>query len=100
MPRARKLAAWQLTEEQRTQLESVAQSTSMPHGLVQRARIVWPAREGVTHARCRRYGPLLNSTTTSVAVAGERFIGDAPATPACLWAGEKLIYPPLLDAVR
>ena len=50
MPRGRKLAALELTDEQRAQLESVAQSTSMPHGLVQRAKIVLACAEGVTNA--------------------------------------------------
>jgi len=49
MPRGRKLAAF--TAVQRIQLESVAQSTSMPHGLVQRARIVLACAEGVTNAK-------------------------------------------------
>ena len=51
MPRGRKLAALELTGEQRAQLESVAQSTSMSHGLVQRARIVLACAEVVTNAK-------------------------------------------------
>ena len=50
MPPGRKIPALQLADDQRVQLESLAKSTSMPHGLVQRAKIVLACAEGVTNA--------------------------------------------------
>ena len=49
MPRGRKLAPLVLSDEQREQLLSWTRSTSMPHGLVLRARIVLASAEGLTN---------------------------------------------------
>ena len=49
MPRGRKLAPLVLGDEQREQLLSWTRSTSMPHGLVLRARIVLASAEGLTN---------------------------------------------------
>lgn len=40
MPRGRQLPPVVLTDEQRKQLTALAHSTSVPHALVQRARII------------------------------------------------------------
>ena len=50
MPRGRQLPPLVLTDEQREQLVAVSQSTSMPYGLVQRARIILACGEGVTNS--------------------------------------------------
>ena len=49
MPRGRKLAPLVLSDEQREQLLSWTRSTSMPHGLVLRARIVLASAEGLNN---------------------------------------------------
>ena len=49
MPRGRKLAPFVLSDEQHEQLLSWTRSTSIPHGLVLRARIVPASAEGVTN---------------------------------------------------
>ena len=57
MPRGRKLAPLVLSEEQREQLLSWTRSTSMPHGLVLRARIVLASAERLTNtAVAKRLG--------------------------------------------
>src|SRR5690606_17702818 len=46
-----------LTREERLQLESIARSRSMPHGLVRRAQIVLGAADGIgTSEVARRHG--------------------------------------------
>jgi len=50
MPRGRQLPPLVLTGEQREQLTTVSQSTSMPYGLVQRARIVLTCAQGLTNS--------------------------------------------------
>ena len=49
MPRGRKLPPLTLTDEQRDQLQGVARSTSLPHGLVLRARMILASAEGLTN---------------------------------------------------
>ncbi len=49
MPRGRQLPPLHLTDEQREQLTSVANATSMPHALVQRARIIMACAQGLTN---------------------------------------------------
>ena len=46
MPRGRFLRPLEMTEQTRQQLESMAKSRSLPHGLVRRAEIVLLAAEG------------------------------------------------------
>ena len=50
MPRGRQLPPLVLTGEQREQLTTVSQSTSMPYGLVQRARIVLTCAQELTNS--------------------------------------------------
>ena len=50
MPRGPKLALLTLTDEQRDQLNGIARSTTMPHALVQRARMILASAEGLTNA--------------------------------------------------
>ena len=50
MPRGRQLPPLVLTDEQREQLTALSQSTSMPYGLVQRARIVLTCAQGLTNS--------------------------------------------------
>ena len=50
MVRGRPLPPLVLTDEQREQLTAVSQSTSMPYGLVQRARIVLACAQGLTNS--------------------------------------------------
>ena len=50
MPRGRQLPPLVLTSEQREQLTALSQSTSMPYGLVQRARIVLTCAQGLTNS--------------------------------------------------
>ena len=50
MPRGRQLPPLVLTSEQREHLTAVSQSTSMPYGLVQRARIVLTCAQGLTNS--------------------------------------------------
>ncbi|MDE0126087.1 MAG: IS630 family transposase [Bryobacterales bacterium] len=57
MARGRKLKPLLLTDEQREQMEGWTRSTSMPQGLVRRARIVLASAEGVSNtAVARRLG--------------------------------------------
>ena len=49
MPRGRKLPPLTLSHEQRHQLQGVARSTSLPHGLVLRARMNLASAEGLTN---------------------------------------------------
>ena len=50
MPRGRKLAPLKVSEADRTQLQGVANSTTMPHALVLRARMILASAEGITNA--------------------------------------------------
>ena len=50
MPRGRQLPPVVLTEEQREQMTALSESTSMPYGLVQRARIVLACAQGLTNS--------------------------------------------------
>ena len=50
MPRGRQLPPLVLTDEQREQMTTLSQSTSMPYGLVQRARIVLACAQGLTNS--------------------------------------------------
>ncbi len=54
MPRGPKLAPLTLTDEQRDQLNGIARSTTMPHALVQRARMILASAEGLTNAAVAR----------------------------------------------
>ena len=57
MPRGRKLLPCILTDEQRDQFKGVAHSTTMPHTLVLRARMILACAEGLTNtAVARRVG--------------------------------------------
>ena len=49
MPRGPKLPPLTLSDEQRDQLQGVARSTSLPHGLVLRARMILASAEGLTN---------------------------------------------------
>ena len=55
MPRGSKLAPLVLIDEQREQLPSWSRSTSMPHGLVLRARIVPASAEGLTNTAVAKH---------------------------------------------
>ena len=50
MPRGRQLPPVVLTDEQREQMTALSESTSMPYGLVQRARIVLACAQGLTNS--------------------------------------------------
>ena len=50
MPRGRKLMPLILDPQQQDQLEGVARSTTMPHGVVLRARMILACAEGLTNA--------------------------------------------------
>ena len=50
MPRGRQLPPLVLSDEQRAQVTALANSSSMPHALVQRARIIVACAEGRTNA--------------------------------------------------
>ena len=54
MPPGRKLTPLVLTDELREQLEAWSRSTSMPHGLVLRARIILTSAEGLTNTAVAR----------------------------------------------
>ncbi len=71
MPRGRPLAPLTLDDEQREQLTSVSQSTSMPHGLVQRAKIILACAEGLTNADVARR---LNISASLVSKWRSRFL--------------------------
>ena len=49
MPKGRPLSPLVLDEEQRGQLMALSRSTSMPHGLVQRARLILASAEGLSN---------------------------------------------------
>ena len=49
MPQGRPLSPLVLDEEQRGQLMALSRSTSMPHGLVQRARLILASAEGLSN---------------------------------------------------
>ena len=49
MPRGRPLPPLILDDDQRAQLQGVARSTSLPHGLVLRARMILGSAEGLTN---------------------------------------------------
>ena len=49
MPPGRPLPPLVLDDDQREQLQAVARSTSLPHGLVLRARIILASAEGLTN---------------------------------------------------
>ena len=54
MPRGRKLMPVTLNPQQQDQLEGVAHSTTMPHGVVLRARMILACAEGLTNAAVAR----------------------------------------------
>ena len=49
MPRGRQLPPLVVTDDQREPLLALSQSTSMPYGLVQRARIILACAQGLTN---------------------------------------------------
>ena len=53
-PRGRKLTTFAVSEADRTQLQGVANSTTMPHALVLRARMILASAEGITNAAAVR----------------------------------------------
>ena len=57
MPRGRQLPPLVLTSEQHEQLTALSQSTSMPYGLVQRARIVLACAQGLTNSAVAEQTP-------------------------------------------
>ena len=68
MPRGRPLPPLVLDDDQREQLQAVARSTSLPHGLVLRARMILASAEGLTNrAVAERVGaaPTLPGTRRS-----------------------------------
>ena len=54
MPRGRQLPPLTLTDDQRDQLQGVANSTTLPHALVLRARMILASAEGLTNAGVAR----------------------------------------------
>ena len=54
MPRGRQLPPLTLTDDQRDQLQGVAPSTTLPHALVLRARMILASAEGLTNADVAR----------------------------------------------
>ena len=71
MARGRPLAPLVLTDDQRDQLTSLSQSTSMPYGLVQRARIVLACADGLSN---KAAAELLGVTQTTVGKWRRRFL--------------------------
>ena len=71
MPRGRKISPLTLDDEQRQQLTSVSQSSSMPFGLVKRARIILACAEGLTNAAVARR---LNVSATAVGKWRRRYL--------------------------
>ena len=71
MPRGRQLPPLALTSEQREQLTAVSQSTSMPYGLVQRARIVLTCAQGLTNSAVAKR---LDASPSAVGKWRRRFI--------------------------
>ena len=76
MPRGRQLAPLTLEEETREQLTGLAQSTTLPHSLVLRAKMILASAEGISNAAVgRRVG------------ASEQGVGKlAPPLPGA-WRG-------------
>ena len=54
MPRGRKLTPLTVSDADRSQLQGVANSTTMPHALVLRARMILASAEGLTNAAVAR----------------------------------------------
>lgn len=54
MPRGRRLTPLAVSEADHTQLQGVANSTTMPHALVLRARMILASAEGLTNAAVGR----------------------------------------------
>ena len=50
MPRGRQLMPLSLDPQQEDQLQGVARSTAMPHGVVLRARMILGCAQGLTNA--------------------------------------------------
>ena len=73
MPRGRPLPPLTVDEEQRNQLQSAARSTSLPHALVTRARMILASAEGITNAEvARRVG----ASPQAVGKWRRRFLAD------------------------
>ena len=62
MPRGRPVAPVVLTDDEETQLLSLANSRSLPHGLVQRAQIVLACARGEANVSIARRTGLSNAT--------------------------------------
>jgi len=62
MPRGRPIAPLVLSDDEKSHLLSLAKSRSLPHGLVQRARIVLACAEGEANAAIARRMHLTNAT--------------------------------------
>lgn len=62
MPRGRPIEPLVLNGDEKMQLQSLAQSRSLPHGLVQRAQIVLACAEGQANAAIARRMRLTNAT--------------------------------------
>ena len=60
-----------LADDQRVQLASISKSTSMPHGLVQRARIVLACADGLSN---KAVAELVRTTPQTVGKWRRRFI--------------------------
>ena len=71
MPRGRTIPPLTLDDEQRQQLTTVAQSSAMPFGLVQRARIILACAEGLTNTDVARR---LDVSATTVGKWRRRFL--------------------------
>ncbi len=71
MPRGRPLPPLVLTSEQREQLTAVSQSTSMPYGLVHRARIILTCAQGLTNSAVAER---LNTSPSAVGQWRRRFV--------------------------
>ena len=79
MPRGRKLMPLILDPQQQDQLEGVARSTTMPHGVVLRARMILACAEGLTNAAGAERGRRLAASGQQVAppLSGGRHRGSA-----------------------
>jgi len=62
MPRGRPIEPLVLNEDEKVQLHSLAQSRSLPHGLVQRAQIILACAEGEANAAIAKRLRLTNAT--------------------------------------
>lgn len=62
MPRGRPVASLSVSEEEKVHLLSIANSRSLPHGIVQRAQIVLASAEGESNASIARRLRLSNMT--------------------------------------